>query len=545
MNHQFHLRRGFLIAAGMIFCLTMGMYVERWRAFGAGMDSYEFAGTVQEVYAKIRDNYVEPVDAAALQKAAIDGMMGQLDPYSTYFTKEELQNFERGTTGKFSGIGAEMSQDAKNGQFIIVSPIANSPALEAGIMAGDRILKVNGEDVDGWTLEDLTNKVSGLPGSEVKLTVLHEGEKTPVELTIKRAVVTVHSVRGYKMLDDGAGSWDYLIDPEHRIAYVRISSFMDSTAGDLDKALLPLINSPQGLRGIVLDLRFNPGGLLSAGIDVANRFLDSGVIVSTKGRDGVMHVVGEATKDGTYPPIPLTILVNEYSASASEIVAGALQDHGRAILIGNRTFGKGSVQNLITLHDSESAIKLTTALYYLPSGRNITRKKGATTWGVDPDRDFLIPFTDAENKALLRSRRDADIIHPHHAATTGPATTVAASPASGTAVTSPAGGVATTQEGFTDRQLQRALEVLVAHEIFLGQKPKVEVTTTRPGVTASLPAPAPTTTTRPAATRPTSAPARRTAPAPRTAPDGLPSRMRRRPSCPICRIFRAGTWLPC
>lgn len=477
MNPYLHIRRSLVMAAGMIACLAVGIYVERFGLlYGVNADSYQFFDTVVDVRSQILHNYVEPVDDKKLMQGAIDGMMAQLDPYSTYFSKDELEQFDKQVQGRFSGIGAEMAFDQATGQFIVVSPIEDSPALKAGMLAGDRILKVNGEPLDGMSLKDLVARVSGAAGSEVKMTVLHEGEQTPTELTIKRAVIQVHSVKGYKLIN-GDGKWDYLIDPDHRIAYVRITNFMESTPEDLDKAMLPLIQSPQGLRGIVLDLRFNPGGLLNAGIAVADRFLESGVIVTTRARDGKTVVEGMAKKEGTYPKIPLVVLINEYSASASEIVAGALKDHRRAVLIGSRSFGKGSVQTLISLDGGNAALKLTTAHYYLPSGQNITRKKDAKTWGVEPDEPFLIPMTDDENRVLLRARQNSEIIRSQRAATlpvAGGSTTASSQPAR--------------DESFTaDKQLQRAMDVLVGYQALNGEKPFVEVTTTRPTATASLP----------------------------------------------------------
>lgn len=472
MTYHVKIRRGLLVLAGMVACLAIGVWVERLGLpHGVAADGYQFFDNLVDVRAQILRNYVEPVDDKKLMVGAIDGMLSQLDPYSSYFTKEEWEAFDKQTRGQFSGIGTEVAQDPQTGRFMVISPIEDSPALKAGVLAGDRILKANGESLDGLTLKDLITKLSGAPGTELKLTVVHEGEKTPVELTIKRAVITVHSVKGYKLAGE---NWDYLIDSEHRVAYVRITNFMETTAADLDRALLPLINSEKGgggLRGIVLDLRFDPGGLLTAGIDVADRFLESGVIVTTRGRDGKNQFEARAKKEGTYPRIPLVVLVNEYSASASEIVAGALYDHHRAVLIGNRTFGKGSVQTLIALDGGNAALKLTTAHYYLPSGRYITRMKDAKTWGVEPDAAFLLPLTDVENRDLLKVRRDSEIIRPRVAAGGGVADTQAA----------------TTQQGFSDRQLQRALEVLLAHQSFAGQPPILDVTTTRPTVSASLP----------------------------------------------------------
>jgi carboxyl-terminal processing protease len=485
----------------------------------APADSYQFFDTLVDLRSQILHNYVEKVDDNKLMNGAIKGMMAELDPYSNYFTKDELAKFDRAVHGQFSGVGAEIAQDPSNGNFVIVSPLEDSPALKAGVYAGDRILKINGEAVDGLALTELLTKISGEPNSLLKMTILHEGEKTPVEVTITRAVIQVHSVRGVK--HGAGGEWDFLIDPEHRIAYVRITNFMENTADELDKALLPLINDKQagGLRGIILDLRFDPGGLLQAGIDVSKRFLDSGVIV-TAGKPAGSHkeFVAEATPEKTYPRVPLVVLINEYSASASEIVAGALKDHRRAVLIGARSFGKGSVQSLINIDNGNSALKLTTQYYYLPSGKNIMRKKDATEWGVEPDSAFNIPLTDDENRAVLIARNQSEIIHkmPGKPASTAPAsapvadangspaTGPASAPASAAGTAAGAGdplrnSAAATEKGEpADRQLQRAMEILIAYQAFGPSKDfAADVTTTRPGVSASIPAsqsaPAPTT----------------------------------------------------
>ncbi len=501
--------RGLVILAGMVACVALGIYWDRYARPPAPKpaDAYEFFDPLVDLRAQIVKNYVEPVDEKRLLQGAIDGMLSELDPYTNYFSKDEFTAFDRSTHGQFSGIGAEMSQDPQTGQIFVVSPLEDSPALKAGIYAGDRILKISGDVVDGVTMKDLMTKLTGPPGSTLPMLVLHEGDKTPTEVVVKRAVITVQSVKGYK--HDDTGGWDCLIDPEHRIAYVRITNFMENTAEEMDKLLLPLFNSPKGLRGIILDLRFDPGGLLSAAIGVSDRFLDSGVIVSTRGRNPQNDFVARATKEFTYPNTPLVVLINEYSASASEIVAGALKDHGRAVLVGTRSFGKGSVQNLITLDGGQHALKITTAYYYLPSGRNIMRKKGATTWGVDPDPAFVIPMTDEEKRELLRMRARSEIIRIHR-----PVPVPVAGHGDDDGASNEA--QATTQAAESpDRQLQRAVDVLIAHQEFQGLHAVAEtVTTSRPSVTAStgpgtLPEPAdvPTPSTAPASAPSETAPA--------------------------------------
>jgi carboxyl-terminal processing protease len=529
MNRNRYLRA----AAAALLCIGIGYGLGRqtpvnsraWAAAAAttpARDSYQFFDTLVDLRSQILHNYVEKVDDEKLLSGAIKGMMAELDPYSNYFTKDELASFDRAVHGQFSGIGAEISQDPSTGAFVIVSPLDDSPALKAGVYAGDRILKINGETTDGLVLKNLLTKVGGEPGTELKLTVLHEGAKSPTELTVTRAVVQIHSVRGFRHAEGGAGGWDFLIEPQHRIAYVRLSNFMENTADELDQALLPLLRDKNGsLKGVILDLRFNPGGQLQAGIDVCKRFLDSGVIVTAGRPDTAKRdFVAEATKEKTYPRVPLVVLINEYSASASEIVAGALKDHRRAVLIGARTFGKGSVQTLVNLDNGNAALKLTTQYYYLPSGKNVMKKKDSKDWGVEPDAAFNIPLTDDENRAVLLARSQSEIIHkalataPAMAATaaasapaSAPATEAASAPASApttTPATAAASAPAATANPLTnatsaggraepaDRQLQRALEILIAYQAFGPARDfEADVTTTRPGASASIPASAP------------------------------------------------------
>ncbi|HVX85648.1 MAG TPA: S41 family peptidase [Phycisphaerae bacterium] len=489
------LARRIRTAALATSCLALGVLAGRFHSpahpipaphlAAQQSDPYQFFDTLVDLRSQIEHNYVEPVDDSKLLQGAIDGMMSSLDPYSTYFPKDQLNDFDRAVYGQFPGIGVTLSQDPTTNAILVVSPFEDSPALKAGIYAGDRILKINGESVDGMALKDLQLKLSPPPGTQISLSILHEGDDTPVDVSVTRTVIQIHSVRGVHRIGNGNADWDFLIDEDHRIAYVRITNFMENTADELDKALLPLLHENGGLKGIILDLRFNPGGLLQAGIDVCDRFLDSGVIVSTGRPDSPKRdFVATANPEHTYPRVPLVVLVNEYSASASEIVAGALKDHNRAILIGTRTFGKGSVQSLIALDNGNSALKLTTAYYYLPSGKNIMRKKDSKTWGVEPDPAFTIPLTRDENRQVLLNRENSEIIRRAPAgATTQPT-------AGSTNATQPA----TRPVEASDRQLQRALEILIAYQAFGGNKDfTADVTTTRPSVTASVP-----TTTQPA-----------------------------------------------
>jgi len=387
-----------------------------------------------DIRAEILKNYVEEVDEKDLIRGAIEGMLQRLDPYSTYFGPEQMADLNRDTTGSFGGIGILI--DIKDGWLTVISPIEDSPAFRAGVMAGDRLIEIDGESTKGMSMSDAVNKLTGKPGTKVTITVRHELKNEQATLTLTRDNIKIFSVKGWQRRT--GAEWDYLIDPEQKIGYIRVSKFMPDTAKTLDAAVKKL--QSEGLKALILDLRLNPGGLLESAIEVADLFLEDGVIVSTKGRwsqkkDSV------ARKEGTYPNFPMAVLVNRYTASAAEIVAGALRDHKRAVVIGERTFGKGSVQNVIRLEDQQGAIKLTTAYYYLPNGECIhkTRQAEATgKWGVEPLIE--VRLSEEELVAVINARRDADIIRP-----ATQATTVASQPRSGLII---------------DRQIDQALKIL-------------------------------------------------------------------------------------
>ncbi|MEI7767747.1 MAG: S41 family peptidase [Phycisphaerae bacterium] len=447
------------------------------------LSAFDFFDILVDLRSIVSTNYVEPVADDKLLKGAIDGMLGELDPYSNYFSREEWIAFEKQTRGQFTGIGAELSEDPTTGHITVVSPLEDSPALKAGIMAGDRFLSINGVNLDGKSLRDIITDIGGPPGTKLNVKVIRSGEKAPLNIEIERGVVAIQTVRGVKHRDDGSGTWDFVLDPEHRIGYARINSFSNNTSNELDRLLLPLLEGPNALKGLILDLRFNPGGLLVEGCAVADRFLSEGVIVSTRGRQPSSISVTNATPKDDYPVIPMVVLVNEYSASAAEIVAGALKDHHRAVLVGNRTYGKGSVQTMIAFNNGQSALKLTTANYYLPSGKHITRRKDAKEWGVDPHPGQSVEITEVENRAILRARAQSDIIMPK--TTTQPVSTQPAS-------TQP------TTQNVVDRQLQQALNLLLEQKtagILETARTTPAIQTTQPEVGASMPA---TTTSQPA-----------------------------------------------
>ena len=366
-------------------------------------------------------SYVKEVDRRELIESAINGMLEKLDPYSTFIPPKEFDNFSRSTTGKFGGVGIQVRPKQKEDPFLsVLTPVVGTPAYEAGVLANDRILSVDGHAVAGMTQNEVVEKLTGEPGTAVKISVLHEPYEQPaVDIELKRALINIESILGDQHKPDD--SWNYFVDEKDKIAYIRISSFMQETASDLRKALEKL--KAEGVRGIILDLRDNPGGLLSSAIEVCDLFLKQGVIVSTKGRN-TQDKVYSASGDAILPDVPLVILANGWSASASEIVSGCLQDHGRAVVIGERTFGKGSVQNVIELDDGKSALKLTTASYRRPNGKNIHRfndSKIEDDWGVRPNDGYELKMNDDEHRAFAMWRNERDRIHGKPQPATPPA----------------------------------------------------------------------------------------------------------------------------
>ncbi|MGD2118417.1 MAG: S41 family peptidase [Chromatiales bacterium] len=316
-----------------------------------------------QIFGRIKKDYVEEVDDKKLIEDAIRGMLSGLDPHSTYLNAEDFKNLKVGTSGEFGGLGIEVGTE--DGFIKVIAPIDDTPADRAGIMAGDLISRIDGKAVKGMSLDDSVKMMRGKPGTEIILTILRKTEDKPLEITIVRDIIKVASVK-QRILEDNLG-------------YVRISQFQSRTAEDLLKAISRLKRKSGGkLKGVVLDLRNNPGGVLSAAVSVSDAFLEEGLIVYTKGMASDSKMEFKAAPDDIVDGAPLVVLVNGGSASASEIVAGALQDHRRAVIMGQPTFGKGSVQTIVPITDS-IAVKLTTARYYTPSGRSIQAE------GIEPD----------------------------------------------------------------------------------------------------------------------------------------------------------------
>ncbi len=404
-------RPGRLMVLSLVMVFLLGVLVAQGVAQMGG--KARSIDVIDEVERMVTANYVEKPDQAKLTKGAIDGMLEALDdPYAEYIPAEEAAEFEKAMTGSFSGIGCQV--DTKDGYLYIVSPLEDSPAFNAGVLAGDKIVKVDGKSTQGKKVDECIKMITGPEGTTVHVDILRMGQE--ISLDITRAKIVSKSVRGYRR-QNGNGHWDYLIDPANKIAYVRMSQFTPTSPSELREALNHAADEaktdPEKLGGLILDLRNNPGGLMDAAIEIADMFLDEGRIMSTKGRDGgaFPEVVYKAEHSEHTPKYPIAILVNGNSASASEIVSGSLSENNRAVVIGTRTFGKGLVQSVSGLRrDQRASVKFTTQRYYLPSGRLIQRSDDSKVWGVDPTPGMFLPLTDAENLAGLLKRRDWDIL---------------------------------------------------------------------------------------------------------------------------------------
>ncbi|MCE9556903.1 MAG: PDZ domain-containing protein [Planctomycetes bacterium] len=369
---------------------------------------------------QIERNYVKPIDRRELMEAAIQGMLDKLDPYSSYITPGQVDRFRSSVESQFGGIGIQVSME--QGVLKIITPLVGTPAYRAGLMSGDTIIDIEGKPVAGVPLDEAVRRLKGPVGTKVSLTVLHAGKGGKQTVTLTREIVHVETVMGDRRTDKD--QWDFMYDREKRIGYIRVTSFGRDTVRDLRRALEQL--QKDKVRGLVLDLRFNPGGLLTSAIETCDLFIDKGRIVSTKGRN-VKERVWDAKAEGTFGGFPMAILVNHYSASASEIVSACLQDHQRAMVVGERSWGKGSVQNVIDLEDGKSVLKLTTASYWRPNGKNIHRfpdAKEGDEWGVRPDKEYEVALTTEEMRQLVDDRRERDIVLPHEAVEKPAATSV-------------------------------------------------------------------------------------------------------------------------
>lgn len=369
---------------------------------------YDWYAPIIDVRNLLCEHYVVPPDEANMQAAAIAGMVEAIgDPYTVYIPPSGEQAFNKELRGTYVGIGAEVNPT--NDYLTVVTPMEDSPAFAAGLLPGDVILAIDGQSTYRKSVDECINMLSGEAGTATVLRVRSpDGEERDV--TVQRQRIVTKTVRGVRRNGE---AWDHCVDDDLGVAYVRVTQFTSSTAVELGTLLNELqLAHHFDLNALVLDLRDNPGGSLTSAVETADLFLTGGTIVTVRGREvngePAHEQVYHAHRPGTLPDIPMVVLINGNSASASEIVAGALQENGRAVLIGTRTHGKGSVQEVRPLPSGIGTLKLTTAQYMLPSGRTIQRFPESATWGVDPDPGFVVPVTTSETREMMTARRETE-----------------------------------------------------------------------------------------------------------------------------------------
>jgi carboxyl-terminal processing protease len=350
-----------------------------------------------ELLAKVRELSIKPPDESALRRGAVEGMLGALkDPYSTYFDAQQMADLGRNTTGRIVGIGVQIS--LTDGRVTVLAPMPDSPAARAGLRPGDFIDAIDGRPTAGISDVEAVRRIVGKEGEVVRIKVTHADGRAE-ELAITRGVVRIRSVRGYRLAGDRE---DFLLDLEHHVGYIGINSFTADTPAALAAALDDL--KGRGVKGLILDLRACPGGLLNAATDAVRLFLAKGTIVTIRGRDQADRPIAADGPAAPAADLSLIVLADGTTASAAEIFAGALKDNGRAIVVGSRTFGKGSIQSIVKLKDDGGAVRLTTAYYQLPGGRDIDRRDGKADWGVDPTDGYYVPVDGPALDALTRRR---------------------------------------------------------------------------------------------------------------------------------------------
>ncbi|CAK0774621.1 Carboxy-terminal-processing protease [Gammaproteobacteria bacterium] len=390
---MFDKRSVYVLGAGVVLGLSLGLgHSVRAQRDAAPAESLPLDDlrVFSEVFARIKNDYVKTVEDKSLLENAIRGMLAGLDPHSAYLDADAYKELQVGTSGQFGGLGIEVGME--DGFVKVISPIDDTPASHAGIEAGDLIIRLNDTPVKGMTLTEAVKMMRGQPGTEILLTVVREGQQKPLKLKIKRDIIQVRSVKS-RTLEPGYG-------------YVRITQFQAQTESNLVEEVDKLKHDNDGkLKGLVIDLRNNPGGVLSAAVAVSDAFLEKGLVVYTEGRVKDSQLRFKANPGDLLEGAPIVVLVNGGSASASEIVAGALQDHHRAVVMGQKTFGKGSVQTILPMTGGDTALKLTTALYYTPSGRSIQAE------GIQPDivLENVKVASAGDNDAL--SLKESDLTH--------------------------------------------------------------------------------------------------------------------------------------
>ncbi len=351
------------------------------------------------------------IPSEAILRTFGEGAVAELDEFSSVIWPDEMNRFRRMTEGRFQGVGIQITLDESR-NLKVVTPLEGTPAQRAGVKPGDLIRKVDGHDTLGISLLQAVDRITGEAGTAVTLSVEREGAEGLLDFTLTRADIPIYTVKGWKRNGSHESDWDWFVDPDSRIGYVRLTQFTDDTTAHFDEAVRQM--REKGLSALVLDLRFNPGGLLSQSVSMANRFIDDGVIVSQHDANGELMDIQRARRGAaSLTDIPVAVLINEGSASASEIVSGAIQDYARdgaidAVLVGARSFGKGSVQNIYDLGRSKALFKVTERYYHLPKGRLIHRREGATEWGVQPD--YAVDVLPKQVGDALELRQDADLL---------------------------------------------------------------------------------------------------------------------------------------
>jgi len=373
-----------------------------------------FVPMIDRAMQLVDEYYVEEVPQRQLFENAMKGLAAGLDEYSSYFVPESFRQVKEDLDQEFGGVGIKVEFDEESKQLQVLSPLVGTPAYQKGIRAGDLILRIDGIPTKGMALDESVKLMRGRPGDSVQMDILHAGEQEPVTLDVMRKKIHVESVLGDTRRVDG--SWIFRVQEEPRVAYIRLINFGHQSTKELQAALqLPEGEDPY--QALVLDLRDNAGGLLVRAVEICDLFIGKGRIVSTRMRNNVVINTFDATRSTEISEkIPMVVMTNRFSASASEIVAACLQDNNRALVVGERTWGKGTVQNIFKFEAGKSAFKLTTASYWRPNGTNIHRRKDSTedaVWGVSPSPGYDLKLTDDEFKVAMTNRRERDVVHTY------------------------------------------------------------------------------------------------------------------------------------
>ncbi len=371
-----------------------------------------YGGLLASAIGEIDDKFVREVDERDLFEGAMKGMVQKLDPYSGYISPKELAAFDEELGQEFGGIGIVVEVNRVTKRLTVLSPLPDTPAYAAGMRAGDQILAIDGKNTEGFQIFDAVDLMRGEPGSKLIVTVLHAGDDETIDMELERAIIPVASVLGDVRNPDG--TWQFQLESHPEIGYVRLASFGEKTAEELRVTLQEL---RPNIKGLILDLRGNGGGLLNSAVEICDQFVEKGKkIVSIRGRDPAQWEDYLATTEGTTidADLPIVVMIDGYSASAAEIMAACLQDHGRVKVVGSRSWGKGTVQTVMHFEGGRSRLKLTVATYWRPSGKNIHRHVDATpeeAWGVSPDEGYIVDVDDETLAKIITLRRERDKVN--------------------------------------------------------------------------------------------------------------------------------------